>query len=282
MKILHLFQYHINEIIPRLDKVKTQGFDTIMINSMQGTKDNGTEFWKLYQPINLKIGNYQTGTKEDLIKLCSEAHERGLKIMIDCILRHVATSEYDNTKPHKLVDKELLPFILDRPQITNDYDRVQCTDYSCGMPMLDYENKEYQKIVIRYLDELLDCGCDYFRIDQGAKHYRLPQEGGTFVSEVLSRYPCYGEGIFIDNYWLDEYSKYMKVITNGRTSDKNNMVAYVYNHDDLLTFNMFDKMTPQMHIDEYRVLVQNFPNVLWYAKPFDNSYEWDEVREINT
>ena len=50
MKILHMFQWELGSIIP-----------------IQGTKDSGMEWWKLYQPINLKIGNEQIGSKKDLI-----------------------------------------------------------------------------------------------------------------------------------------------------------------------------------------------------------------------
>ena len=42
-------------------------FDAIQISPIQGTKDSGIEWWKLYQPINLKIGNEQIGSKKDLI-----------------------------------------------------------------------------------------------------------------------------------------------------------------------------------------------------------------------
>ena len=64
MKILHLFQWKLRDIITYIPKVKEQGFDAIQISPIQGTKDNGDAWWLLYQPINLKIGNSQIGTKE--------------------------------------------------------------------------------------------------------------------------------------------------------------------------------------------------------------------------
>ena len=72
-KILHLFQSRINDIIPELKTIKNQGFDAIQISPIQGTKDSGMEWWKLYQPINLKIGNEQIGSKKDLINLIQES-----------------------------------------------------------------------------------------------------------------------------------------------------------------------------------------------------------------
>ena len=40
MKILHLFQWRINDIIPELKTIKNQGFDAIQISPIQGTKDS--------------------------------------------------------------------------------------------------------------------------------------------------------------------------------------------------------------------------------------------------
>ena len=42
-KILHLFQWRINDIIPELKTIKKQGFDAIQISPIQGTKDTGIE-----------------------------------------------------------------------------------------------------------------------------------------------------------------------------------------------------------------------------------------------
>ena len=63
-----MFQWRLGSIIPMIPTVKEQGFDAIQISPIQGTT-YGTEWWRLYQPINLKIGNTQIGTKEQLQKI---------------------------------------------------------------------------------------------------------------------------------------------------------------------------------------------------------------------
>lgn len=75
--ILHLLQWNIKSIIKELPKIKEQGFNKILISSVQGTKDeNNYEFWQLYQPLGLRIINSrQIGTKQDLINLCREANQ---------------------------------------------------------------------------------------------------------------------------------------------------------------------------------------------------------------
>lgn len=283
MRILQMFHYNIKNIIPLLDKVKDRGFTHIQIAPIQPTKNNSInweDYWVLYQPLGLRIGNAQVGSKDDLIKLCELAKDKGLKIIVDVIFRHTGTDEMDNTKPHKNVDSELSPFILNKPHMDENI-REQCTDYSCGMPVLDVENKEFQKLAIKFLDELFECGIDMIRGDQFAKHYRLPFEGGTFISEVISKYPCYGEGIFYDKYWLDQYSKYMMIGSETCISDKNKLITWIESHDTNLCFGYTKKMNSEMLINEYRILCDNYPHTLFYCRPFDNLWQRDEIKYIN-
>ena len=181
MKILHLFQWRINDIILELKTIKDQGFNAIQISPIQGTKDSGMEWWKLYQPINLKIGNEQIGSKKDLINLIQEARKYNLKIIVDIVLRHVAGDESYPLKPHRNVDPELLQYLAEPIDGVNvDNDRWQCTRRCTGMPMLNYDDPELQKLYKRFLDELVFIGVDGFRLDQ-LKHYALPQEGSNIM-----------------------------------------------------------------------------------------------------
>lgn len=285
MKILHLFGWKLNDINEEIvRKAKEQGFTHIQISPIQKTKSNGNEWWLLYQPCSLTIGNYQIGTKKDLINLCNRSHKVGLKIIQDIILRHVGTNPYCSDKPHDCVDSELLPFIVNRPLLRNDNNRREVTDYNCGMPMLDYENPNYQKICIRFLDELVECGVDMFRLDQ-LKHYRLPEENGTFLVNVMKRYNCYGEAIFCDDNLLNKMSEIMMVGTNvGHTSDTRKTIAWYESHDTYLnTDNMgyTRRFTSDMCVNEYSVICNYFPNTLFYVRPWDNTWKSERIKEIN-
>lgn len=286
MKILHVLTWKLCDIIENLPKIKEQGFTHVQISPIQKTKATGA-WWLLYQPCSLTIGNEQIGTKEDLIKLCEKAHELGLKVISDVVLRHVASDDWNSNKPHYLVDEELRKFVIDRPRIYNYNDRYQVTDFNTGMPMLDYENPEYQKLCIRFLDELKSCGIDMFRLDQ-LKHYRLPFEGGTFLTNVMSRYDCYGEAIFCDRWLLEKMSEIMKIGTNGYIDDRSKMITWYESHDTYLNNDgtgYTRKMPPSMCVDEYRIICQHFPNNLFYARPKedtgDDIWLWPVIREIN-
>ena len=278
-----MFQWGLGSIIPMIPTVKEQGFDAIQISPIQGTKDSGMEWWKLYQPINLKIGNTQIGTKEQLRELCAVANQYGIKIIVDVVLRHVAGDPQNPLAPHKDVDPELLPYLCKEQIPCNNYnDRWQCTHRCTGMPMLDYENTEYIVKVLFFLDELEDCGVWGFRLDQ-LKHYELPSEGkgGIFI-KMLTMYKFYGECFFCDQWVLDEYSRYMKVLTDGRPSDISRLVAKFETHDDFLEFKATNRMTDHMRLVEWDVLVNHCGyDSLYYARPFEDLWMSKEMKDIN-
>lgn len=282
LKILHLFQWRINDIIPELKTIKNQGFDAIQISPIQGTKDSGMEWWKLYQPINLKIGNEQIGSKKDLINLIQEARKYNIRIIVDIVLRHIAGDESYPLKPHRNVDPELLPYLAEPIDGVNvDSDRWQCTRRCTGMPMLNYDDPELQKLYKRFLDELVFIGVDGFRLDQ-LKHYALPEEGGKVI-ELFSKYNMYGEAINCSKELLNKYSKYMKVLTEGRPADITKLVAKFETHDDYLEFGWTKRMTDEMRLTEWDVLVNQLQgcDCLYYARPFETLWKSEEMRKIN-
>ena len=282
MKILHLFQWRINDIIPELKTIKNQGFDAIQISPIQGTKDSGMEWWKLYQPINLKIGNEQIGSKKDLINLIQEARKYNIRIIVDIVLRHVAGDESYPLKPHRNVDPELLPYLAEPIDGVNiDNDRWQCTRRCTGMPMLNYDDPNLMKLYKRFLDELVFIGVDGFRLDQ-LKHYALPEEGGKAL-ELFSRYNMYGEALNCSTELLNKYSKYMKILTEGRPSDITKLVAKFESHDDYLEFGWTKRMTDEMRLTEWDVLVNRLQgcDCLYYARPFETLWKSEEMRKIN-
>ena len=276
-----MFQWGLGSIIPMIPTVKEQGFDAIQISPIQGTKDSGMEWWKLYQPTNFKIGNTQIGTREQLKELCTVANQYGIKIIVDVVLRHVAGDPQSPLAPHKDVDPELLPYLCKEQIPCYDYeDRWQCTHRCTGMPMFDYDNPNYIAKVIDFLNELLDCGVWGFRLDQ-LKHYAIPQEASDFLT-YLQPYNFYGECIFCDQWVLDEYSKYMKVLTDGRPSNINRLVAKFETHDDFLEFKVTNRMTDHMRLAEWDVLVNHCGyDSLYYARPFEDLWMSREMKEIN-
>ena len=280
IKILHMLHWKLTDIIPQVKKVKEQGFTHIQISPVTGIKE-GNEWWVVYQPTNFKIGN-KYGTKEDLQELCRVAHENSISIIVDIVLRHVAGAEDGSLSPSKAVDKELIPLLAKQQIPCKDYNnRYDCTHYCSGMPMFDYESEQFKSVVKRFLDELVDCGVDMFRLDQ-AKHYTLPSEGGKFIKWLAENYNVYGECIFCRQDILDQYADLMPVLTEGRPRRIDRLIAKVCSHDDYLEFGWGQRLTDDMLLREWDILVNTDKfNSIYYCRPFETLWLSDRMKSIN-
>lgn len=289
MRILHLFQWKVLDIIPMLKDIKNAGWDAIQITPVQPFKNCGC-WWAIYQIESFSIGN-TFGSKEDLLKLTEEAHELGLKVIVDVILDHVSSDEKDVLIPNEKVDESLTsnPFFWkEKKQIKDWNSRYEVTNYCYGLPVLNLENYDLQDIVIDFLNELIDdCSVDGFRIDS-AKSIKLPSEGSDFWSRVFDNLHNkenlfnYCELIFVDNNIVREYAKYINVMTNfsnqiydfdNQTKEK--LVVFFESHDSFLdnTIGYTSKMNSDTILDNYKYIKNDFKNVIFYSRPFEDKWK---------
>lgn len=285
-RIIQMQNWEIESIIEAIPKVKEQGFTAIQTSVFQGKKTNSKKWFWMYQPLDIAFVDSDLGTKEQFKRLCEVAHKHGLKIYVDIVLRHVAGADYDKLKPHQSVNPRLLKYVKDVGDCYNYHDRNEYTTKSTGTPFLDYFNPEFKQICIEFLDDLVACGADGFRLDE-AKHYKLPEEGCSFL-RIFERYPdkfIYGECIFEDRWLLDKYAKYIHVLSEGSTSDRNRLVAMIESHDTFYpeSFGYTNRMDDRTRINEYRNLIQNTysPNTLYFCRPFEDLWMSKEIRDIN-
>lgn len=287
MRIIHLLQWHILDIMDNLEAIKEQNFDTIQISPMQDTKEPyNNDFWVLYQPTNFKIGNNQIGSKENLKKLCLEAKRLNLNIVVDVVLRHVANDNYNWLKPHSNVDSEIKmnsDFFCNVGNITDYSNRYQCINLANNLPLLNYRNEKLQDIYLRYLNELKECGVGGFRIDM-AKHFALPCEDCNFFSRVFGTFKdmiIYGEVLDATKEIVDLYSELMLVATNSFGSNRDRLVTWVESHDDYLTFGFTRKMTKELINEEYALLCREYKNTIYYVRPYTDYWKDPEIRNSN-
>jgi glycosidase len=285
--ILHLFQWKLKDIIPHLQKIKEQGFNSIQVSPLQQNKE-GDEWWKIYQPLSFSIGN-KYGSKEDLIELCKEANTYGIKIIVDVVCNHVASRNDNPLEPHEDVDRKLTSnpyFWKERRNIKNWDNRYEVVSLCMGLPTFALDNYDLQDIIIEFLNELVDCGVGGFRFDC-AKNMELPEEGSDFWIRVINgikdkdKLYMYAEIIFSPKELVDKYCKYINVCTNSYGSDKSKLITYVESHDSVKEFKSTNKMTDEMLTREWEVLLHNFNNVLFYARDYSDLWKSDRIREIN-
>ena len=290
MRILHLFNWPLKEIIPYLEQIHNQGFDVIQINPIQPLKDeNSDEWWMSYQPVDFKIGN-KFGSRDDLVKLCTEAHKYDIKIVADVICNHMAGKDNGETSPHEKIPD----YLRNRPEFWKDRDiihdwgnRYDVTHKSMpGLPGLNCYNVELQFIIADFLNSLIDCGVDGFRFD-AAKNIALPREYGCkFWDNVLYCLKKYGLIIYgevLNDYpsILNGYADYMKVLTDGYTGDYTKSIKYPESHDSYLGFRYTDRESSKEIGDRYADFCRWFPNTLFYARPFDNEWQSETVKKGN-
>ena len=289
---LLLFEWRLLDIIPQLEKIKECNYDFIQISPIQPCKYEGdnTSWWQLFQPYSFKIGN-KIGSKDDLIKLTTEAKKYNIKIIIDVVVNHMASSDTGEIKPHEKVDQRLTSnpsFWRPCKPIDNWDDRMQVITRCDGLPTLRLERYDIQSLIIKFLNELIDdCKIEGLRFDSG-KSIALPEENSNFWIKVIDNLHNaenlfnYAEVIFADKDLLDKYNRYINIVTNSWSSNKAKMITYCESHDSFNGIGWTKKMTDEMLVKEWEVLLQNREwNVLFYARPWSELFKSDEIRRIN-
>ena len=135
-KIIHMFQWKLSDIKDNLQEIKEAGFEFVQISPIQKGKFNklDDDWWKLYQPYKYEIGN-GTGTKEDLIELCTEADKLGINIVADILFRQLADGQ--NGELNELCDKDFLEnydYMLHTYRGNNEQNRYEICNCSWGLP----------------------------------------------------------------------------------------------------------------------------------------------------
>ena len=154
-------------------------------------------------------------SKEDLISICELARKYQLDIHVDTVLNHTGASLEDPLKPHPNVN----PILLSNPEywkekinVSNWDDRKDVTTHCMGLPGLNVYHPDIQKMISKFLNELIDTGVMGFRFD-AAKSIGLPSEGYDFWPNIiycLKKWGLflYGEIICENNQQvLEEYAK---------------------------------------------------------------------------
>ena len=281
-RVIHMYNWETKEIINRVQQIANQGFTAIQIPTVQPFKNSYKDKWYWqFQPLSFDIGN-EFGSKEELINLCNKAHKYGLKIIVDVILTHMAGDDYGNIIPHPSVDRKLVESDIWKSfdRIYNWNDRYEVITKSHGMPTIQLAKPKAQEFALDFINRLRQCGVDGLRLDSG-KSIALPEEGNDFLTKLPKDMFIYAEVIFESKELIDKYCQYVNVLTSSYGSDRNRMVTFIDSHDLMNEFKVTSHYTSDIIKREYDILCGNFPNTLFYVRPFDNCWESEEVKRAN-
>ena len=232
--ILHCFDWSYNSIKNNLSAIKAAGYTAVQTSPVQPAKDysgsyrdQGSQWWKLYQPLGIRISeSNQTwlGGKAELKSLCDAAESMGIKVIVDVVANHVANKSdgggYWNVNDS--VDSELKreDYYHSSNDWANDGSRWGVTQNHIGMPDLNTGNSDIQNKFKNFLQDCMNQGVDGFRYD-AAKHIELPTDDGCasqFWPNVLGAVPnayVYGEILNSACTDIGNYTKYMSVTDNN-------------------------------------------------------------------
>ncbi len=222
--ILHCFDWSCAQVEAELDNIAAAGFGAVQLSPIQGSANAGAEWYYCYLPYDLKIISNGIGNETSLKSLCTAAHQRGIKVIVDVVANHVNGSASYRDSWWDQNGRQRWNGGIDysnRYSITHG----QLGDYGDN----NSEDSEVQARAKAHVEALKACGVDGIRWD-AAKHIGLPSEGCNFWSTVTSVSGMWHYGEILDspggdgNSVMQEYTKYMSVTDNGYCTGVRNAV----------------------------------------------------------
>lgn len=196
--IYQAFDERFDDVRGKLADLDGAGFSAVQVSPPQKSPDKDI-WWARYQPIDFRVLESRLGNEQDLKELIDAAHDRGMKVLVDVVLNHMADPKYVGGQ---LAYPEFSAQDFRYPNadrcIGNYNDRYQVThfwlcDANAKLPDLDTGSSYVRGVHKRYLEKLLALGVDGFRID-AMKHIEA-----SYFPDVLQVIPpgkfTYGEVI---------------------------------------------------------------------------------------
>ena len=209
--ILHCFDWTLTVIKSAIPDIAKAGFTAVQTSPVSKGGSLGAAWYDVYRPQDYTIGN-GIGSESDLKALCTEAHQYGVKVIVDVVANH---TDYPNCTGY-MNDRSRYhdPF-----EVSNWNDRYQVTHGKIGMWDNKTEDSGVENYIHQFVEALKACGVDGIRWD-AAKHIGLPSEQDNFWATVPDQ-SMYNYGEILDgtggndNTLFPEYQKYISITDNG-------------------------------------------------------------------
>ena len=191
----------LNGIRQRLPYLKELGIDVIWLNPIYASPqvDNG------YDISDYKAIEPTLGTMEDFDSLLAEAHEMGLKIILDLVVNHTSDQHKWFLEAKKSKDNPYHDYYIWKDEVPNNWgssfggstweyvpevDQYYLHLFAKEQPDLNWDNPAMRQEVYDILRFWLDKGIDGFRMD---------------VITLISKDPAYPDGPVIQNKAYGSY-----------------------------------------------------------------------------
>lgn len=191
----------LNGITMKLPYLEKLGIDVIWLNPIFKSPqvDNGYDISDYFQ-IEPSLG-----TMEDFDKLLSEAHKRGIKIILDLVVNHTSDKHRWFEEAKKSKDNPYHDYYIWKDEVPNNWGssfggstweyveevgQYYLHLFAKGQPDLNWENPKVREEVYDILRFWFDKGIDGFRMD---------------VITLISKDPAYPDGPVIQNKAYGSY-----------------------------------------------------------------------------
>ena len=263
-------------IISRLDYIKNLGVDVIWLCPVYQSPnyDNGYDISD-YQDIMVDFG-----TMADFEELLKQAHQKGLKIIMDLVVNHTSFKHRWFVESRKSKDNEYRDYYIwregknDQPpnlqqsvfegsawQYDEDTEMYYLHLYTKEQPDLNWENEKVRNEVYKMMEWWLDKGIDGFRMDvinQISKDFEKMDKAiinDPHMYEIISNGPRVHE--FLQEMHDRVLAKY-DTMTVGETAD--------VSVEDALLYAGFDRRELKMIFQFEHMSLDKGPN-LTYQRP---------------
>ena len=199
------WDYHLDNVVKANGKF-------ILINPIQPTLQNTTEWWNKYQPLDLNIDDQ---TKIDLEILCLKAMNKGIKIIVDVVWNHTNITKYNDETRHLYMEQNIKENISDV-----DPDDLKKLWISDQLPKLNTSLMKNKKDTLNAIKTYRNCGVKGFRIDSA--NYI----DNSFFDYIFEESPK--DEIHIYEIWVNNYQPYNNMMIDRIQNDGCEVVFYNY------------------------------------------------------
>lgn len=199
--IFQAFDQRYVDVEAMLDELKDMGYEYVQVSPAQKSLDL-QDWWSVYQPVDYLTLANRLGDEGDLRHLVEIAHAKGLKVLVDVVLNHMAdpvmSGNPDLSFPqfswrdfHYQDSRNCISDWRSRHQVT----KYWLCDLSRGHHLADLDTSSpyVRGVHKQHLQKLLSLGVDGFRFD-AMKHIE-PEYFAWLVNELPRNKFYYGEVI---------------------------------------------------------------------------------------
>lgn len=217
-------------IIEKLDYLKELGIDIIWLNPIYKSPndDNGYDISDYYDIMD------EFGTMADFDELLAEAHQRGIRILMDLVVNHTSDEHDWFQQSRQSKDNPYRDYYFWKPELANNWPSFfsgsvwQKDDitgeyylhlFTKKQPDLNWENPAVRQDVYKLMRFWLDKGIDGFRMDvipMISKRLDFPDADTHDFGQIIERYYANGPRVheFLQEMYREALADY-DVMTVG-------------------------------------------------------------------